>query len=49
MGYSPWGRKRIGHDLVTKQQQIEETKINKFQETCKLPSLDHEERKSKHI
>ena len=21
VGYSPWGRKRIGHDLVTKQQQ----------------------------
>ena len=20
MGYSPWGRKRDGHDLVTKQQ-----------------------------
>ena len=20
-GYSPWGRKRLGHDLVTKQQQ----------------------------
>ena len=20
-GYSPWGRKRVGHDLVTKQQQ----------------------------
>ena len=20
-GYSPWGRKRIGHDLATKQQQ----------------------------
>ena len=22
MGYSPWGRKRVGHDLETKQQQI---------------------------
>ena len=22
MGYGPWGYKRIGHDLVTKQQQI---------------------------
>ena len=21
MGYSPWGHKRVGHDLVTKQQQ----------------------------
>ena len=21
MGYCPWGRKRVGHDLVTKQQQ----------------------------
>ena len=21
MGYSPWGRKRVGHNLVTKQQQ----------------------------
>ena len=21
MGYSPWGRKSVGHDLVTKQQQ----------------------------
>ena len=21
MGYNPWGRKRAGHDLVTKQQQ----------------------------
>ena len=21
MGYSPWGLKRVGHDLVTKQQQ----------------------------
>ena len=23
-GYSPWGCKRVGHDLVTKQQQKEE-------------------------
>ena len=22
-GYSPWGRKRVGHDLATKQQQIQ--------------------------
>ena len=22
MGYSPWGCKRVGHDLVAKQQQI---------------------------
>ena len=21
MGYSPWGRKRVGHNLATKQQQ----------------------------
>ena len=21
VGYSPWGHKRVGHDLVTKQQQ----------------------------
>ena len=21
MGYSPWGHKRVGHDLMTKQQQ----------------------------
>ena len=25
MGYSPWGRKRVGHDLVTKQQQLTPT------------------------
>ena len=28
MGYSPWGRKRVGHDLVTKQQ--EEGYMSKF-------------------
>ena len=22
MGYSPWGRKRVGHDFVTKQKQL---------------------------
>ena len=25
MGYSPWGRKRVGHDLAAKQQQTPET------------------------
>ena len=24
VGYTPWGYKRVGHDLVTKQQQNEE-------------------------
>ena len=28
VGYSPWGRKRVGHDLVTKQQ--EEGYMSKF-------------------
>ena len=26
MGYGPWGRKRIGHDLATKQQQLSQNK-----------------------
>ena len=29
-GYSPWGHKRIGHDLVTKQQYIYSMNIQKL-------------------
>ena len=28
-GYSPWGHKRAGHDLVTKQQQQQRTRLRK--------------------
>ena len=28
MGYSPWGRKRVGHDLETKQQQMKPSGSN---------------------
>jgi len=31
VGYSPWGRKRIGHDLVTKQQYILSLCYKKFE------------------
>ena len=27
VGYSPWGHKRVGHDLVTKQQQKASTEM----------------------
>ena len=27
VGYSPWGRKRVGHDRVTKQQQPTENSV----------------------
>ena len=33
MSYSPWGHKRVGHDLATKQQQLMELPL-------KLPDLD---------
>ena len=28
VGYSPWGRKRVGHDLGTKQQQMKPSGSN---------------------
>ena len=30
VGYSPWGHKRVGHDLITKQQQGGKTKLLKM-------------------
>ena len=30
VGYSPWGHKRVGHDLITKQQQGRKTKLSKM-------------------
>ena len=30
VGYSPWGCKRVGHDLVTKQQQINTRMLEEY-------------------
>ena len=31
VGYSPWGRKRVGHDLATNHQQQKKTKDSHYQ------------------
>ena len=30
VGYSPWGCKKVGHDLVTKQQQINTRMLEEY-------------------
>ena len=43
-GYSPWGRKRVRHNLATKQQQLEliDSKTHSFQNMYVLTPLKSE-------
>ena len=45
MGYSPWGCKRVGHNLATKQQQIfrYSVQFSSITQSCPTPSLQPHE------
>ena len=34
VGYSPWGRKRVGHNLATKQPQCNNISLDKYTMIC---------------